>query len=95
MVWDIFQMVALIGVISLCSHPVTWSRLTHARTFWVQAPHVPGFQGVVGADLDLVLQNRIWETLKEKLVDCHVKSGDDFLQSKQMNRLSNSRRRNM
>jgi len=28
---------------------------THTHTFWVQVPHVSGFQGVVGADLDLVL----------------------------------------
>lgn len=52
------------------------------RTFWVQAPHVSGFQGVVGADLDLVLEDRVWETLKEKLVDCHVESWDDFLRRK-------------
>lgn len=48
-------------------------------TFWVQAPHVLGFQGVVGADLDLELQDRVWETLKEELVDGHVEGRDDFL----------------
>lgn len=51
-------------------------------TFWVQAPHVSGFQGIVRADLDLKLQNRVWETLKEKLIDSHVESWDYFLQRK-------------
>lgn len=50
------------------------------HTFWVQAPHVSGFQGVVGADLDLELQDGVWETLKEQLVHCHVEGWDDFLQ---------------
>lgn len=50
------------------------------HTFWIQAPHVSGFQGVVGADLDLILQDGVWKTLKEKLVDCHVECWDDFLQ---------------
>ena len=49
-----------------------WSTLTCAHTFWVQAPHVPGLQSVVGANLDLVFQNGVWETLKEKFVDGHV-----------------------
>lgn len=50
-----------------------------SRTFWVQAPHVLGFQGVVGADLNLVLQDGIWEALKKELVDGHVEGGDHFL----------------
>lgn len=54
------------------------------RTFWVQAPHVSGFQGIVGADLDLVLEDGVWETLKEKLIDCHVEGWDDFLQRVKM-----------
>lgn len=54
------------------------------RTFWVQAPHVSGFQGIVGADLDLVLEDGVWETLKEKLIDCHVEGWDDFLQRAKM-----------
>lgn len=53
------------------------------HTFWIQGPHVSGFQGVVGADLDLVLQDGVRETLKEKLVDCHVEGRDDFLQREQ------------
>lgn len=69
---EYLRMVVLISVISLCTHP--------AHTFWVQASHVSGFQGVVGADLDLELQDGVWETLKEELVDCHVEGWDDFLQ---------------
>lgn len=57
------------------------------HTFWVQAPHVSGFQGVVGADLDLVLQDGVWETLKEKLVDRHVEGRYDFLQREQITHL--------
>lgn len=49
------------------------------RTFWVEVAHVPGLQGIVGADLDLELQDGVWETLKEELVDGHVKGWDDFL----------------
>lgn len=49
------------------------------RTFWVQVPHVSGFQGVVGADLDLELQDGVGEVLKEKLIHCHVEGWDDFL----------------
>lgn len=60
---------------------------THTHTFWVQVPHVSGFQGVVGADLDLELQDGVWKTLKEKLIDCHVKSWDDFLQREQITHL--------
>lgn len=51
------------------------------HTFWVKAPHVSGLQGVVRADLDLVLQDRVGETLKEKLIDRHVEGWDDFLQT--------------
>ncbi len=81
-------------------HLVTWAGLMNPHTFWVQAPHVSGFQGVVGADLDLVLQDGVWETLKEKLVDCHVEGRDDFLQKGtnysliSINMLSNSHWRN-
>lgn len=49
-------------------------------TFWVEVAHVPGLQGIIGANLDLELQDGIWETLKEELVDSHVKGWDDFLQ---------------
>lgn len=59
--------------------PVT--RVTSVQTFWVQAPHAFGFHGVVGAYLDLILKERVGETLKEKLVDRHVKSWDDFLKT--------------
>lgn len=55
------------------------SRRWGSRTFWVQAPHVPGFQGAVGADLDLVLQDGVREALEEELVDGHVKGRDHFL----------------
>lgn len=51
------------------------------RTFRVKVPHVSGLQGIVRADLDLVLQDRVGETLKEKLIDRHVKGWDDFLQT--------------
>lgn len=66
----------------MCDFTLWASRVDSANphTFWVQAPHVPGFQGVVGADLDLEFQDGVWETLKEKLVHSHVKSWDDFLQ---------------
>lgn len=79
--------VVLMSVISLCGCPVSWAGLMNPHTFWVQAPHVSGFQGVVGADLDLVLQDGVWETLKEKLVDCHIKSWNDFLQRAKMTHL--------
>lgn len=59
--------------------PVT--RVTSVQTFWVQAPHAFGFHGVVGAYLDLILKERVGETLEEKLVDRHVKSWDDFLKT--------------
>lgn len=58
------------------------------HTFWVQAPHVSGFQSVVGADLDLELQDGVWETLKEKLIDCHVEGWNDFLQKAKMSHVS-------
>lgn len=57
------------------------------QTFWVQVPHVSGFQDVIRADLDLELQDGVWETLEEKLVDCHVKGWDDFLQGAQITHL--------
>lgn len=60
------------------SHPPALPALA-SRTFWVQAPHVLGFQGVVGADLDLELQDGVWEALEEELVDGHVEGGDHFL----------------
>lgn len=59
--------------------PVTC--VTSVQTFWVQAPHAFGFHGVVGAYLDLILKERVGETLEEKLIDRHVKSWDDFLKT--------------
>lgn len=55
----------------------------YTHTFWVQAPHVSGFQGVVGANLDLVLEHRVREALEEKLIDRHVKGWNNFLQRKE------------
>lgn len=53
---------------------------SNPQTFWVEVTHVPGLQGIVGADLDLELQDGIWKTLKEELVHGHVEGWDDFLQ---------------
>lgn len=49
-------------------------------TFWVEVAHVPGLQGVIGTNLDLELQDGVWESLKEELVDGHIEGWDDFLQ---------------
>lgn len=68
--------------------PVT--SVTSVPTFWVQAPHAFGFQGVVGAYLDLILKERVGETLEEKLIDRHVKSWDDFLKTTQLTPLIRS-----
>lgn len=59
---------------------IAWCQWSNPHTFWVEVTHVPGLQGVVGADLDLELQDGVWETLKEELVHGHVKGWDDFLQ---------------
>lgn len=49
------------------------------HTFWVEAPHVSSFQGVVGAYLDLKLQDRVRKALEKQLIHSHVKSRDDLL----------------
>ncbi len=64
--------------------------LMSPHTFWIQAPHVSGFQGVVGAHLDLILQDGVRETLKEELINGHVEGWDDFLHRGQISHLSAS-----
>lgn len=48
-------------------------------TLWVQRAHVGCLLHVVRANLNLVLQNGVGETVKEHLVDRHVERRDDFL----------------
>lgn len=63
-------------------HPTRQTGRTPPRgglTLWVEAAHVPGFQGVVGTHLDLVLQDGIREAIEEQLIDCHVQGWNYFL----------------
>lgn len=55
------------------------TRESRGLTLGVEAAHVPGFQGVVGTHLDLVLQDGIWEAFEEQLVDRHVERRNYFL----------------
>lgn len=48
-------------------------------TFRVQRTHVARFVHIVWADLNLMFQHGIWKTIKEQLIDGHVKGWNDFL----------------
>lgn len=63
----------------MASDLMTRSEPMNPHTFWVEAPHVSSFQGVVGAYLDLKLQDRVRKALEKQLIHSHVKSRDDLL----------------
>ena len=48
-------------------------------TIRVERPHVGGFVHIVRSYLNLMLQGRIWESVKKQLIDCHVEGRNHFL----------------